>query len=765
MVRMADLAERLQSAGLPEALVRDHLDRMEGTYFARYDPETIHAHIAMISRLGPANLAEVRVDALGPSEWRVTIVGFDYMAEMSTISGLMAANGLTILDGDVFTYASAAKPSTPLAAERRPAPRRRRTRPAPPPADISASHFLALSKIVDIFHVRTGRLGAPDWAAFEQELETALHRLKDHQTQEAQAQINLRVVDYLRQTASAVHQPLFPVHITVDNTASSSSTRLLIEGQDTPAFLYALSTALSLRDINIVRINIETFGEEVRDTVEVTDRQGRKITDTDKIHELKFVVALIKQFTHLLTRAPNPAHALAHFNQLIDQVLANVRSGRELEAIFQQLEKQRVIGAMARLFGTSDFLWEDFLRMQYKNLFPVLQDIEAVGGISKSRAKMEAELMARLSRVSGYDRKKALLNQYKDREMFRIDMRQILSDKEDFRAFSRELTDLAESVITAACRICDEELRRKYGPPRCASGEVCGISICALGKCGGREMGWASDIELLFVYAEQGKTEGPHTVHNSEYFERLVRMTCDTVAARREGIFEIDLRLRPYGDKGALACSFEMFDAYFNEKGGALPYERQALIKLRAIGGDASLGRRIEAARDAFVFSRAPLDLTALAHLRERQNNELAGPNAINVKYSYGGVIDIEYHVQRLQILHGADTPSVRSPNTLDALTALHRAGHVPDEDYRALSESYIFLRRLINALRIVRGNAKDLVLPDRDSQAFRFLARRLGYTESRSRDPAEQLWRDVRQYMAWAARTHRNRSMHKLFG
>ena len=243
------------------------------------------------------------------------------------------------------------------------------------------------------------------------------------------------------------------------------------------------------------------------------------------------------------------------------------------------------------------------------------------------------------------------------------------------------------------------------------------------------------------------------------FFWRYCRSS-DTIVARQKGIFEIDLRLRPYGDKGALACSYNHFYEYFNERGGALPYERQALIKLRVIGGDETLGVRIGSARDAFVFSSVPLELTELSHLRERQNNELVKPGAVNVKYSFGGVVDIEYYVQSLQIMHGADA-SLRSSNTLEALAALHEAGHITQDDYRMLSEAYIFLRRLINALRIVRGNAKDLVLPDRNSQEYRFLARRLGYTDA---DPVEQLHHDVTRYMESATQAHRTRFIHKLF-
>lgn len=767
----AELSENLKGDDLPEILVRDHLGRMEPAYFDRYEPGVIRRHIAMISRLGPENAAEVDVELLQDTTWRLTVVAFDNLSVMSILSGLLATSGLSILRGDVFTY-NDAEPATGQRKRSLRPHRRRRVRPgAPPPSqDITSASQRLQRKIVDVFRVQAPSETPTDWPAVTREIKDAMGSLRTSSAGALQRRINERVVDYLRHERDAKHSSVFPVHVEIDNDSGSGTTRLAITGQDTPAFLYALSTALALRDISIRRIDIAAAGDRVQDTLEVTDRLGSKITDPRKLHELRFVITLIKQFTHLLTRAPNPAQALEHINHVIDQVLAHVPPGRAMEEMFDQLEKQEVISAMAKLFGTSDFLWKDFLRMQYNNLFPVLQDIKVVG-IVRSREQMESELAARLSRVESYARRKELLNRYKDKEMLRISMRQILETNEDIQAFSSELTTLAEVVLESAYDICDREQRRQYGDPLMPSGEPCVFSICALGKCGGRELGWASDIELMFVYAGQGTTRGPQSVLNSEYYERLARMICGTIESRREGLFEIDLRLRPYGDKGALASSLEKFNAYFNEKGGALPYERHALIKLRAIGGDPVLGAAVEAARDAFVYSNTPVDGRSWTHLRERQNDELVETGAINVKYSYGGLIDIEYFVQDMQILHGAGDASVRGPNTLEAMEALNRAGYLSDEARSMLDRAYRFLVRLINGLRMVRGNARDLVLPDESSREFLFLARRLGYEEEINPGgpggpdgPGEQLRQDIERNMEWAARALRTRFVHKLF-
>ena len=769
-IPFAELSEQLKGSELPDILVRDHIGRMAPAYFERYEPEVIRRHIGMISRLGPDNAAEIDVEPLDDSAWRLTVVAFDYLSVISILSGLLASAGLSIRRGDVFTYADAADAAAAEPAgdpgKRPPRPqRRRRVRSGAPAASpgITSASLRSRRKIVDVFRVHAPSGAPPDWPAITLEIKDAMRRLRMDSAGAVQRRINERVVDYLRREQDAETSSMFPVHVAIDNDTGSGATRLGITGRDTPAFLYALSTALALRDINIQRIDIAAAGVQVQDTLEVTDRRGSKITDPRKLHELRFVITLIKQFTHLLTRAPNPAQALEHFNQLIDQVLANVPPGRAMEEMFDQLEKQEVIGAMAKLFGTSDFLWKDFLRMQYKNLFPVLQDIKVVG-IVRSREQMEGELAARLSKVGSYARRRQVLNRYKDKETLRISMRQILAQHEDVQAFSRELTTLAEVVLESAYDICDREQRRQYGAPLLPSGAPCVFSICALGKCGGRELGWASDVELLFVYAGQGSTSGPQTVLNSEYYERLARMICGTIESRREGLFDIDLRLRPYGEKGALASSLEKFNAYFNEKGGALPYERHALIKLRAIGGDPVLGAAVEAARDAFVYDDAPVDGRSWTHLRERQNDELVETGAINVKYSYGGLIDIEYFVQDLQIRYGADNPAVRGPTTLEAMEALNGAGYLSDEEHGMLGAAYRFLVRLINGLRMVRGDARDLVLPDKTSQEFLFLARRLGYEEGKGAGPDEQLWQDIERNMEWAARALRTRFVHKLF-
>jgi glutamate-ammonia-ligase adenylyltransferase len=279
-----------------------------------------------------------------------------------------------------------------------------------------------------------------------------------------------------------------------------------------------------------------------------------------------------------------------------------------------------------------------------------------------------------------------------------------------------------------------------------------------LGKFGGGELGYASDIEMLCVYRGSGKTSGPEPISVSEYAEKLMRYVRDVIVARRAGIFELDLRLRPFGSKGPLATSLEAFRQYFHTAGQAAPFERQAYIKMRWVAGEAALGAEIEAIRDAFVYSAVPFDIEAAVALRQQQIDTLVKYDATDAKYSRGGLIDIEYTVQYLQLMHGADYAALQTPNTLAALQALHETSHLTAEERGQLHDAYIFLRHLIDALRIVRGHARDLVLPAEDSEEGTFLARRMGYWEGEA--AVSTLFQDIAHHMTGTARIYRDRFM-----
>jgi glutamate-ammonia-ligase adenylyltransferase len=704
--------------------LKQHVTRLPETYTQTFTPAEIARHAELISRLGDNNLIEV--DAIpqpGHDLWRITLVGYDHVGQLSLICGLLFYYGFDIVDGHVFSYGrqnDAPQPKYRAKPAVRFFKQRYSSRFTPPPPDTRR-------KIVDVFTVRSlkGPVSPQIWANYDDDLTALSWRLHAGEQHEAQGELAKRVAQTLRSLTGDAGA-LYPVEITIDNDQSERHTVLVIDAMDTVGFLYELTNALALIGINIRHMTVDTAGSQVHDVLYVTDTQGQKITDPDRMRKLRAAAALIKEFTHLLPRSPNPESALLNFRQFIGYLFNRPNWPDELTS----LERPEVLNTLARLLGVSEFLWTDFLRMQYANLFPVVSDVAGLAG-AKTKAQHQAALANILQAAPTPEAKRQALNDFKDREMFRIDMRQIQEHITEFGQFSAELSDLAEVVVEGVVHLCLAELEAEFGRPAQSNGQPCPLAVCALGKCGGRELGFASDIELMFIFNGQGKTTGPREINAAEFYERLVQEVNQAIQAKREGIFELDLRLRPYGKAGSMAVSLDSFRRYFNPAGDAWPYERQSLIKLRPIAGDIGLGHDIVRLRDELIYSGQPFDVAAMRAMRERQGRHLVTAGTINAKFSPGGLVDIEYLVQGLQINHGPANPDLRSPNTREAMAALTRHSLITAEEYQQLYQAHVFIRRLINALRMVRGHAKDLTAPPAHSEEFDFLARRLNYGDN----------------------------------
>ena len=250
---------------------------------------------------------------------------------------------------------------------------------------------------------------------------------------------------------------------------------LRIRSEDTIGFLYELVNALALAGIDIVRLIVASSGHSVFDTLHVTDAMGEKITNRNRQRELRAAVVLIKHFTHLLPRSPNPEAALLHFRDFLEHLFQQPNWLEELAS----LERSDVLEALATLLGVSDFLWEDFLRLQHVNLFPVVTDIAGLEH-RKAREVLAAELQAELAGAATPEERRTRLNAFKDREMFRVDMRHILGQDREFGEFSAELGDVAEVVVAAALEICRRELEERYGAPQpSASGKGSALRLRA----------------------------------------------------------------------------------------------------------------------------------------------------------------------------------------------------------------------------------------------------------------------------------------------
>lgn len=723
---------------IPPDILQDFLSRMDPDYFLRFEPATIAHHIGLIAQLSPDHPCEIAIADHGKERFTVTIVAYDYFSEFAVICGLLSAFGLNIEEGRIYTFSERPMPAS-LGNQSRTAPSdRHKIRPG-----------LTRKKIVDVFLVQKGAdttFGPTEHRRFMSELTDLLKRLDAGQYAETRQAVNRRLIERLGKRRGSFSGLLHTVHITFDNSRSPTDTVMEIQSDDTPAFLYAFANALAMRNIYLSKAQVESVGAKIHDRFFVRNRHGHKLLDHAEQEQLRLTAVLIKQFTHALTWAPDPARALEAFDQFLDLIVQDHGKGARKALSFVRDKKS--LPVLARLLGASDFLWEDFLRRQYDNLLPLLQNYKDEPLI-KSPAVLRKELNAIINNAKTDEAKKAALNRFKDRELFRIDMKHIIEPSTSLPDFSLAITQLAEAIVDRALADCRTKLDRLYGPPKLADRTSCPFAVFGAGKFGGREMGYASDIEVLFVYGGPGRTSGKQSIDNSEYFERLAQELLQRIEAKREGIFHLDVRLRPHGDKGSLANAFDEIRSYYSLSGLAAPFERQALIKLRFVAGDSALGKKVEAHRDGYVYSGAPWDLAAALELRRQQIAQFVKPGQVNLKHSHGGIVTIEYAVQYLQLMHGHKDPRLRTPNTLQALAALIDGGIIPRETGEELRKAYLFIRMLIDGLRMVRGNTKDLVLPPPDSDELIFLARRVGYMTDDWQTGARHLQTDIEQHMS----------------
>jgi glutamate-ammonia-ligase adenylyltransferase len=729
--RDAVLNSLLTSApDLSPDVARDFVSRMDDEYFQQFQPADMIPHLKLVERLTPDRPCHVSVTQRD-DDLLLVIVAYDYFSEFAAIAGLLSSHRLDIREGALYTYTDVTGAPGP--------------RPSVPGRRPPARPGLSRKKIVDVFRVRPlpgSAFGPSEQRLLADELQQVIHLLDARQFTDARRFVNRRLVETLGKERGAFHGLLAPVQIRFDNTVSTASTAMDIRSTDTPAFLYAFALALSMRGLYIHQARFEHVGDELHDRFFVRGRHGRKIESRAEQQELLVTATLAKQFTQHLIWAPDPTKALESFDQFLDQLFRDARGKKTLAF----LSKKATLPLLARLLGTSDYLWEDFVRRQHANLLPIL-DAYRDQPLVRTRRQLALALRRQLARATSDDRRRAILNQFKNQELFRIDMKHLLDRKTTLPDFSLALTNLAETILEQAVADCAASLARRHGAPRLGR-TPCPFAVCAMGKFGGRELGYASDIEVLFVYGGPGRTVGRQPLDHSEYYERLVHLLLQWIESKQEGIFRLDVRLRPHGGKGLLANTLEELRRYYSPTGLAAPFERQALTKLRFVCGDPALGRQVEAHRDSFVYSDRPWDLAAALSLRRQQIKELTEPGRTNVKYSPGGIVDIEYTTQYLQVMQGHAVPDLRTPNTLEALAAAERHGILSAGEALSLREAYLFLRSIIDALRIVRGHAKDLVLPDTGSDEFIFLARRMGYTEDDWQGGANKLAADITRHM-----------------
>ena len=303
------------------------------------------------------------------------------------------------------------------------------------------------------------------------------------------------------------------------------------------------------------------------------------------------------------------------------------------------------------------------------------------------------------------------IREFKQREMVRIAARD-LARLADLPQITEEISDVADVCLSALFDYCRRELNDKFGKPHHldANGnwQPTECAVLGMGKLGGKELNYSSDVDVLFVYTDEGtvfkdisrKSAQPQSLKNHQYFKRLSEAFIADVS---RDLFRIDLRLRPEGDSGPLARSLESYETYYGQWGQA--WERMMLIKARTVAGDPSLGAEFLEMVQPFRYPRSVDQgfLREIGAMKDRIEQEVvkAGEIQRNVKLGRGGIREIEFVAQSLQVIHGGRIPFLQTPQTLPALQKLAQYHLLKPNETKELYEAYCFLRDLEHRLQM----------------------------------------------------------------
>ena len=474
---------------------------------------------------------------------------------------------------------------------------------------------------------------------------------------------------------------------------------------------------------------------------------------------------ILDQLLAAVARSADPDLALNYWERFLQAGVNRVQ-------LFDYLgQAPRVLDLLCTIFGNSPAMAQTLIRD------PALVYWLAEEGAAtrrQSRLDLERELRAVLANVMAVELKLEALRRFRRRATLRLGVRDLLR-LADVPETTAALSDLASVLLQSAYEIVNTELQRQYGTPmhRDRTGRLIetGFAIVAMGKLGGGELNFSSDVDLIYVYAsDDGETrpaarQSPMAIRslsNEEYFELLARDTTRALSDHtQEGyLFRVDLRLRAEGAVGLLARPLAGYEQYYQTRGQG--WERLALLKAWPVAGDRSVGRAFLRAVAPFVFglsagrsgSRAASDvIEQVKAMKEMIDDRMAsrGQERRNVKLGTGGIREIEFLVQAVQALCGARLQGLRERGTLAALAQFRRYGLVTAREAAGLTRAYLFLRDVEHKLQIVH-DLQTHALPDSPDELTR-CAIRLGYP---SRDRGAAMKRLVADYRRHTGLVHR---------
>ncbi|MGD8497836.1 MAG: bifunctional [glutamate--ammonia ligase]-adenylyl-L-tyrosine phosphorylase/[glutamate--ammonia-ligase] adenylyltransferase, partial [Chromatiales bacterium] len=351
-----------------------------------------------------------------------------------------------------------------------------------------------------------------------------------------------------------------------------------------------------------------------------------------------------------------------------------------------------------------------------------------------SRAYGDGELRGRVERaladVQDEDGLLRHLRLLRNREMLRIAWRDLAGMAELSETLG-DITDLAEHCVDVALSWLSRHLIARYGTPRSRDGAEQGLLVLGMGKLGGRELNFSSDIDLVFAYPDDGVTDGERALDNQQFFTKLGQRLIKALGQiTSDGfVFRVDMRLRPFGDSGPLVMSFDALEHYYETHGRE--WERYALIKARVIAGDREAGDALCERLRPFVYRRY-LDYGVFASLRDMKaliNRESERKGLVdNIKLGPGGIREVEFIGQVFQLIRGGRDPALQVRGIRLVLARLAERDLLPDYAEQQLQQAYVFLRRVENRLQMA-DDQQTHALPGNELGRLR-LADAMGYSD-----------------------------------
>ncbi|HKI35986.1 MAG TPA: bifunctional [glutamate--ammonia ligase]-adenylyl-L-tyrosine phosphorylase/[glutamate--ammonia-ligase] adenylyltransferase [Gemmataceae bacterium] len=421
-----------------------------------------------------------------------------------------------------------------------------------------------------------------------------------------------------------------------------------------------------------------------------------------------------------LPRCPDPDMALNN----LERFLANPGGRQQLPLLLEG--RARPLEILLQLLSTSQ---------SFSDLLVANPDYLDMLRVPLRRSPSDAELRDGLrGEVDAAFEDSAVLRvfrRFRQRQVLRIGTNDIIRDR-PLEEITRDISRVADIALEVALEVALRNVGKRFGEPYTVGGTRARCVVLGFGKLGGEELNYSSDIDLMFLYDEEGGTRGKRvtSIDNGEFFGRVVGEVVRLLSAHtdRGQAYRIDLRLRPEGQRGPLARSLASTLSYYDTLGRT--WERQALIKLRPVAGDLKLGAEFLRLIEPFVYRKylSVGEINEIKALKRQieQKTSKAGAGDSEVKTGHGGIRDIEFTIQFLQLLNGGDLPAVRQRNTLLAMAALERVGCLTDQEYQILDDAYRFLRKTEHRLQLL-FDLQTHRLPAGEDE-LRKLALRMGY-------------------------------------